>query len=148
MAHRRGHRADQAGRASWHRRLRQHLGLIDRPSSWPLQRVIAEGADLSAFLRASGLQNHTALRAQADLLSDETGDLIVDRVLRFETLQADFDQLISDLGLPSTKLSVRNAAPVGVRKPVLSPDDRAFIARRHQRDFAAFGYDIDQSDAA
>lgn len=63
---------------------------------------------------------HWFVRPQADFVHDDAGRLLVDFVGRFESLQADFARVASQVGLPDSRLPRRNvssgAGPRAVRK--------------------------------
>lgn len=76
---------------------------------------------------------------QVDYLSLD-GALVMDHVLRFETLSADFARLAAAIGLAG-HLPHRNRSPrVSDSAVAADPDTRARLAERYRSDYAAFGY--------
>ena len=79
-------------------------------------------------------------RPQADYLLLD-GTIAVQRVLRFEALDAEFGRMCAELGLPPRTLLRRNRSDRTVAPP--SEDVAAFVGRYYRRDFDLFGYDPD-----
>ncbi len=81
---------------------------------------------------------------QLSFVADGRGKLLVDRVLRFETLAADFAALCKTLGVEAGPLPVENASK---RPRKASPYDekgvRERVAQLYGADFEAFGYDLE-----
>lgn len=81
---------------------------------------------------------------QAHFLIDGQGRLLVDRLLRYETLAADFARLAEDLGLGAMALPRINETRARAdRKPLSAYYDaeaKALADRLYARDFALFGY--------
>ena len=78
------------------------------------------------------------VQPQVSLLTDPTGEIDVDYIGRFETLQASFDSLCDRLGLTRRELSVRNATTSNA--PVLGPEIESTLAEFYREDFRTFGY--------
>jgi hypothetical protein len=78
---------------------------------------------------------------QVRYITDRKGALLIDRVLRFETLDADFNALVRDLGLPaSVRLPKQNSS---AHKPYLDYyDDETIemVRRLYAADFEVLGY--------
>lgn len=77
--------------------------------------------------------------------SDLSGQPIVDRVLRFENLDRELDDLFSELGIPfSGQLAIRaKVTPKGDRsdyRSILQSNHRAEIERRFSKEISQFGY--------
>lgn len=84
---------------------------------------------------------------QAHWLVDGAGRLLVKRVMRFETLAADFAALTAELGLPGVTMERVNptrAKAVPKRLASYYDDGTAETVRRlYARDFGLFGYSRD-----
>ena len=82
---------------------------------------------------------------QAHFLTDTQGRVAVQRLLRHETIAADFGRLVADLGLPELTLPQRNVTRARVdARPFQSYYDtttEALVRRLYARDFALFGFD-------
>jgi hypothetical protein len=79
-------------------------------------------------------------RPQADILIDAQGRLATEFLMRYETLQQDFDFVCDRIGKPRIILSWVN---VGVREDYHSyfdDESRALFERRFARDIETFGY--------
>lgn len=115
----------------------RHNGLFERDPQAAMRRVL------------SNPQNQSAVhfRSQLDFVTDEAGRLIVSRLLKVEQLQVDFDRLCDELGLPHTRLEVRNAS---THRPYTDYYDASLIeavAERYRLDIQAFGYRFGGSDS-
>jgi hypothetical protein len=128
--------------------------LLEGPKAWPL---VARGnahmqAKLSFQQMLDGLERlgpdfdgHYA--RQTGLLGLDR--LRYDRLLRLETLDADFRAAMAELGLPGDMLARLKAMPhanrsayEGSTDALLTPEARASIARIYAEDFAALGYPV------
>jgi hypothetical protein len=95
----------------------------------------------SRFLRQleiSEVDRH--LVPQAKFLTDATGKTMVDRIMRFESLASDFEQVSSALFGHPVQLPHINKSPQGIVQVDLNDDVRAVIYKRYERDFDLFGY--------
>lgn len=85
-------------------------------------------------------------QTQLSCVGDETGRVLVDRLLRFETLEQDFAELVKTVGLPVDKLPTVNASKKpGDRSLYADEEARALVERLYADDFEAFGYPLDPS---
>lgn len=79
-----------------------------------------------------------------DLYSRD-GTILVDRVFKFEELDAAMEELRERLGLPETPILPRTKAGTRASKSshreLLSPEQRDHIARVYAREIAHFGYE-------
>lgn len=88
-------------------------------------------------------QQHFLFRPQYEFICDQAGQLMVDYVGRYETLQSHFDTICQRLQLPSIPLSVTNES---VRKPASACYDQELqdmVADFYAKDFALFGYGVE-----
>lgn len=98
---------------------------------------------LGEFLRLSpdpdsDIGRHSAL--QSRYIFDACGTCLVDKVLRFETLQSEFSALSRQIFGEEVRLPRRNVSP---GRPLdLTAEERAIIAERYAADFALFGYPL------
>lgn len=76
---------------------------------------------------------------QSAWVTDKQGSLIVDELLRFENLNAEFDRLAATLGL-SLALPHVNASPVSSAEYEFSAEEIVQINTLFADDFANFGY--------
>jgi hypothetical protein len=77
---------------------------------------------------------------QVDWLVDGQGNTVVSYVGRFESLQRDFDEICTRLGLVKKKLpSVRKSERTGYRD-YYEPQTRQIVANWFEKDLDAFGY--------
>lgn len=127
---------------------------------------------LFRHLPASGFSDrYTHIVPQYDFLFDKQGNLLVDFVGRYESLQADFDKVCARLGIPGTPLPHANRS--GEERPLIrtlndvkkllrrwlwnlerrhsfphytqyyDEESREFVARFYREDIHAFGYSFE-----
>ncbi|TIS53042.1 MAG: sulfotransferase family protein [Mesorhizobium sp.] len=98
-------------------------------------------ADFSTFLHYLERKNRLARVDQTSWVSDRHGNLIIDEVLRFETLADEFKALVERLGLPGeVRLPRANVnAPYDYRA-VYDDETKSMVRRLYARDFDRFGY--------
>ena len=83
------------------------------------------------------------LYTQHERLADESGNLLVDFIGRFETLQDDFDRVFRLLGLPPMNLAHVNRSRHKDYRTYYTPRTRDLIAEARRIDIETFGYDFD-----
>ena len=105
------------------------------------RRRQAQRWDFKAFLRYLERKNRLARVDQTSWISDRDGKLIVDEVLRFETLAEQFTVLAGRLGLPGELPRSNVGAPVDYRA-VYDDEAKAIVRRLYVRDFERFGYEF------
>jgi hypothetical protein len=127
----------QAGRSELRKRLRSLLGARGGPD-WLALRALKETGSFSEFIRHPELRHDPGFVHQSRFLSDETGALIVDRLLRFETLAEDFAALGRELGIPEAALGHQNRSQGGARgrEAAVSERDVAFLKDYFAEDYA------------
>jgi hypothetical protein len=136
-------------RGSWRNALLWLPGTDFRdPLKWPGMQAFLETESFSGFIRHPEFSPAiVGARRQADLLCDREGNLLVDVVGRYETLQADFAALAARLGLEGAALGWRNASR---NRGIADPNeaaDRARIAELYRSDYALFGYPVPAAPA-
>lgn len=92
---------------------------------------------------ASGHDWRHLTRAQHETLYDTQGRPAFDVLLRYETLQLDFDALCDRLGKPRCTLARHNAGAHDDYRAYFDPETRALLARRYARDIELFDYSFD-----
>ena len=105
------------------------------------RRRQAQRWDFKAFLRYLERKNRLARVDQTSWISDGDGKLIIDEVLRFETLAEQFTVLAERLGLPGELPRSNVGAPVDYRA-VYDDEAKAIVRRLYVRDFERFGYEF------
>lgn len=130
----------QRGKSGVRHRLRRLLGR-SRPESrpeWPGLQALRETGSFSEFIRHPRLPDDPGFAFQHAFISDrETGEIIVDTVLRFETVAADFAGLCRDLGIADASLGHENHSHDQRRnQPAISQSDIAFLKAYFARDYA------------
>ena len=128
---------DRAGdRGRWGRLAPRSRPVHREPWSWPTMQAYVASASFSDFIRRPEVAQ--GFVPQFDVLADQ-GQCIVDRVLRYENLEAEFSALMLELGIPA-QLGWRNRSASGPR-PAVSEADQRLLTDLFQSDFEAFGYD-------
>ena len=109
-----------------------------RPST-PGYDVCKNGTltEFLAFWESTGFQQ------QYDMLSDpETGEIIVNKIGRFETLAEDFREICRQLGI-ACDLPHKNASRHKDYRSYFSDAEREAVARLYAKDIEKFGYSFD-----
>lgn len=82
-------------------------------------------------------------RLQRDILFDQSGFLVVEKLMRFENLQKDFDEVCDTIGKPHTTLPRLNQQ---IHRPYQEyfedPIDKNLFLRHFGRDVNAFEYEF------
>lgn len=79
---------------------------------------------------------------QIDFLVDGGGAIIVDRILRYESLEADIEAIWTELALPGRPtMSRRNASVRRTVDEYLTPRTRGLILDLYRNDFDRLGYE-------
>ncbi|PTE06921.1 sulfotransferase family 2 domain-containing protein [Mesorhizobium helmanticense] len=112
-----------------------------RRSTTRHRRRQAQNWDFKTFLRYLERKNRLSRVDQTSWISDRRGNLIVDEILRFETLTDEFNVVVERLGLPGEiKLPRVNANPPFDYRAHYDDEARSIVQRLYSRDFDRFGY--------
>jgi Sulfotransferase family len=95
---------------------------------------------LKSFLSDPVRREHILLREQYRFVCDDAGTVRTE-ILRYESLQAEFDALAARLGLKLAPLGMVNVSPGSGF--VWDDELRGMVRARYADDFALFGYDPD-----
>jgi hypothetical protein len=126
----------QSGRSEIRKRLRSLFGVKGRPD-WLAVQALRESGSFSEFIRHPTLRYDPGFTHQSRFLADETGALLVGRLLRFETLAADFAALCRELGIPGAALGHENRSQgARGREARVSERDVAFLRDYFAEDYA------------
>ena len=82
------------------------------------------------------------VRPQVAMLTTADGDLGLDYLGRFETLQDSFDEVCDRIGLGRRSLDVRNAAQHGEYRDIFDAELRRSLAAFYREDFARLDYEV------
>lgn len=86
---------------------------------------------------------HLARCQHTILVDPATGGLIVDELIRYESLETDFDRIRQTLGLPHRSLDHFNATRrEHDYRPYFDGETRALATEMFRRDLDAFGYEF------
>jgi Sulfotransferase family len=108
-------------------------------AQWPGVQAYLATKSFSEFIRHPLFQQEPGAGRQADILGGAGGELIVDRVARYETLPDDFLEICRTIGFRDVNLGWRNASRNrDVARSNVSADDVAYIKAMYERDFRAF----------
>ena len=82
------------------------------------------------------------LRSQYALLSNESGELFLDFIGRFENLEEDFDKVCHLAGMPKTSLPHKNQSPMKKANYIDYYTDKTknFVSQRYAKDIEVFEY--------
>lgn len=114
----------------------QHLD----ETRWLAMRARRETSDFSAFIRHPLLQSDQGARSQADVLCDSSGRLLVDGVIRFESLEQDFRLVAQRIGIQAIPLAWENRSSDPREAEQLSAEDLAYLRERYARDYQLFDF--------
>jgi hypothetical protein len=107
------------------------------------RRNRARVLDFKTFLRYLERKNRFVRVDQTSWISDRHGNLIIDEVLRFETLAEQFNALVERLGLPGeVKLPRTNVNAPYDYCAVYDDEAKSIVRRLFFRDFERFGYEF------
>jgi hypothetical protein len=82
-------------------------------------------------------------RDQLSMLTGFGGEMLVDKVYRFEEMEEAFADIMRRLDLPaSTGMARKNASPRGPYRDYYTDRERAFVERIWRRDLERFGYEF------
>lgn len=82
------------------------------------------------------------LRPQHTFLCDDFGNIMVDEVLKLETINADWFKLLTKLEMPIAKLPNHNPTPYKGEEIVVDQKHVDKIVSLYRKDFEIFGYEI------
>jgi hypothetical protein len=106
---------------------------------WPGVQAYLATKSFSEFIRHPLLQQGPGAWRQADILGGTEGELLVDRVAKYENLPDDFQEICRTIGLRDVNLGWRNASRNrDIAGSNISADDVAYIQARYKRDFQTF----------
>lgn len=97
--------------------------------------------DFSQFIEDLVTKHGNRTKRQVDFVCDDTGRIIVDRIMRFENLEHEVRTLWRDLGLPGApELGCRNKSERRARETYLDPASRKSIETFFAKDYEVFSY--------
>jgi hypothetical protein len=100
---------------------------------------IGENASFEEYLDRIGRTKHVQWEKQVEFVHDETGQLLVDYVGRFESFERDVRDVLSRLGITTASIPHANRSD-RARFPKYTTEARDRITEMYKADIAAFGY--------
>lgn len=97
-------------------------------------------AFMKQAIRTPRFRQRILVRPQSELLTDESGQVALDYVGRFEDLQQSCDHVFGQIGLPRAELAKRNASMHGEYSGYYDDWLRRAVAELYHEDFDNFGY--------
>ena len=127
--------------------LNEHSGKkLFQSSFW--NQVLLQSHDFGSFLQNCtevvydrGCEKSYAFN-QLEYLTDESGELAVSFVGRFEDLAIDTSNVFDRLGIYAGSLQKRNTSRHGHYRQYYNRATRELVAKRFQKDIEAFGYEF------
>lgn len=94
------------------------------------------------WLTPCNILKHIHFKPQHEFMSDARGNLLVDYVAYFETLEEDFNKISAHLGIIS-KLGSHNTNPGDNYRDIYSEEAKAVVAQVYKKDIEYFGYNFE-----
>lgn len=101
-----------------------------------------EQAFMKRALARPRFRARVLVRPQVAMLTTAGGELGMDYVGRFETLQRSFNEVCDRIGLERRVLDVRNAARHGEYRDIFDAELGATVAAFYSEDFARLDYEV------
>jgi len=98
---------------------------------------------LSAMKQTIEQKEHFLFRPQHEYITDESGQIVVDYICKFENLQYHFEQVSQRIGLPISSLSQINAFSHPPYQQVYDRELKDMVQTFYQKDFTLFDYSVD-----
>lgn len=104
----------------------------------------AEGAAdfMKRALTVPRFRQRVLVRPQYQLLTDARGQIALDKVGRYENLQASYDAICAKIGIPPSPLRKTNESKHNSFVEYYDDDLRAIVADFYKDDLNKFGYDF------
>jgi len=109
--------------------------------------VRAESSDFASFVKnctdviyESPFERKSFTFNQIEYLTDESGNLLVDFIGRFESLEDDFKKMCERAGLPEITLGKFNSSKHDTYRQYYTDETRDIISARFKRDLEEFDY--------
>ena len=101
-----------------------------------------EQAFMKSAMARPRFRARVLVRPQVAMLTTPAGDLGMDYVGRFETLQGSFDEVCDRIGLERRHLDVRNAAQHGDYRDIFDAELTGSVAAFYREDFVRLDYEV------
>lgn len=102
---------------------------------------VPANATLAHYLDTVAVSDHVQVMAQAEFVCDDDGQLMVDMLGRFETLEADARAIFARIGLPEAHLPhVTKSERAADYRIYYDAGTRERVAELYARDIELFGY--------
>jgi len=141
-------------RNPWDRAVSFYFNKVARDSLpmnlWHNRRNIKTRMPFKDFLEAiQDLPEHKAdvhFRSQHTFVTDSNGNLLVNRIGKFENLSSDFRDIMKDIGLENIELPYITHTPEGARnadyRRHYTDKTRELVAQRYAKDIELFEYEF------
>ena len=129
-------------RNPWDKVISQWRYLSQRPGLRDYLGVPPD-ATLAQYLDSIATSDHVQVMPQADFVCDGDGQLMVDRLGRFETLETDARAIFTRIGLSEARLPhVTRSERAADYRTYCDAGTRGRVAETYARDIALFGYNF------
>jgi chondroitin 4-sulfotransferase 11 len=104
------------------------------------EQFITRCTDVISEERNGYVYEKSFVKPQFDYFTDETGNIAVNHIGRFENLQNDLDQILNKVGLPPMELPHLNKTRAMDYRELYTPHTQELVAERFKKDIEYFGY--------
>ena len=97
---------------------------------------------VNEWLTTENIQKHMHFKPQHEFICDSHGNILIDYLAYFETLEKDFEIITTQLDIDA-KLGTHNVNPGKNYKDIYSDDSKSKVGLVYEKDVALFGYNFD-----
>ncbi|MCK4708665.1 MAG: sulfotransferase family 2 domain-containing protein [Gammaproteobacteria bacterium] len=97
---------------------------------------------ITQWLNSSNIKKHIHFTPQHQFICDEKGQLLIDYLAYFETINEDFTNIANRLNIETT-IAHHNANPADSYLNIYNKKSRDIVADIYSKDIALFGYDFE-----
>ena len=96
---------------------------------------------LKKYLRLIEKKEHVQWMKQVDFLYDDEGNCLVDKIIKYENINREFGEVLSELGLPEMKLPHENKSRRKHYSQYFDSVTKEMVREIYQADISTFDYE-------